>query len=177
MKQIRMSLAIVAIVIGLNLSPVAAQSKASSQPKAGAADERDETMPLAKVPKVVKDTLSQYAKDSEVKSVSKGDNDGTIVSEFDIEQGARKFEVSITPKGVFFGSEEVIQLSEVPEAARNTFNRQAQGGKIDSVEKAVDKNKKTNYEAVIEKGGKQTEYVVDPNGKVVSSEAVTPGKD
>jgi uncharacterized membrane protein YkoI len=111
-----------------------------------------------------------------VKSASKGDNDGTIVYEFDIEQGARKFEVAITPTGAFFGSEEVIQLADVPEAARHTFEKRAQGGKIISVEKAVDKNKKTNYEAVIEKGGKQTEVVVDPAGKVVSTETVKPAK-
>ncbi len=174
--RIVMGLATVAVVIGLNTRAEAAQSKASAQPKAEVGDEKDETVSMAKVPKVVRDTLSQYAKDSEVQSASKGDVDGTAVYEFDIDQGARKFEVAITPKGAFFGSEEVIQLSGVPDAARNTFTQQAQGGKIVSVEKAVDKNKKTNYEAVIEKGGKRTEVVVDPNGKVVSTETVTPGQ-
>ena len=140
--------------------------------KPDAADEKDEVIPLAKIPKVVHDTLAQYAKDADVKTASKGDVDGTIVYEFDIEQGTRKLEVSITPKGAFFGSEEVIQLTDVPEAARATIAKQAQTGKLISVEKAVDKNKKTTYEAIIEKAGKQTEIAVDATGKIVSTEAV-----
>src|ERR1700737_2944103 len=156
LHQVVMSVATVLAAVGLSTSADAGQSKPAAKPKAAVAEEKDEKVALAAVPKLVRDTLSQYAKDAEVKSVSKGDNDGTIVYEFDIEQGARKFEVAITPKGVFFGSEEGIQLADVPEAARNTFEKRAQGGKIISVEKAVDKNKKTNYEAVIEKGGKQT---------------------
>jgi hypothetical protein len=169
--QIFMSLATVALVVGLNTGAHAAQTKPSAQPKVEA-DENDDVVPMAKVPKVVRDTLSQYAKESEVESASKGDVDGTKVYEFDIVQGARKFEVAITPKGVFFGSEEVVQLADVPDAARATFDKQAQGGKIVSLEKAVDKNKKTSYEAIIEKSGKQTEVVVDPTGKVVSTEKV-----
>jgi uncharacterized membrane protein YkoI len=170
--QICMSLATVALVFGLNTSAYAAQSKPSAQPKVEAGDENDEVIPMAKVPKVVRDTLSQYAKESEVQSASKGDVDGTAVYEFDIVQGAKKFEVAITPKGAFFGSEEVVQLADVPEPTRSTFNKQAQGGKIVSVEKAVDKNKKTSFEAIIEKSGKQTEVVVDLTGKVVSTEKV-----
>jgi hypothetical protein len=176
LHQVVLGVAAALVVVGLNTSADAAQAKAAAKPKPAAAEEKDEIVALAAVPKVVKDTLSQYAKDSEVKKVSKGDNDGTIVYEFDIEQGSRKFEVSITPKGAFFGSEETIQLADVPEAARATFEKRAQGGKIISVEKAVDKNKMTNYEAVIEKGGKKTEVVVDPSGKVISTETVTPGK-
>jgi IS4 transposase len=160
LQHVGMSLAAVLVALALSTTADAGQSK-TAPPKAAAADEKDETVALSAVPKVVKDTLSQYAKESEVRSVSKGDNDGTIVYEFDIEQGAKKFEVSITPKGAFFGSEEVIQLADVPEAARTTFEKRAQGGKIISVERA---------------GGKQTEVVVDPNGKVLSTEAVTPGK-
>jgi hypothetical protein len=170
--QLVISFATVALVAGLSLSAHAAQSKPSAQSKVEAGDESDEVVPIGKVPKVVRDTLSQYAKESEVQSASKGDVDGTIVYEFDIVQGARKFEVAITPKGAFFGSEEVIPLADVPEAARSTFNKQAQGGKIISLEKAVDKNKKTSYEAIIEKSGQQTEVVVDPGGKVVSTEKV-----
>ncbi len=90
-----------------------------------------------------------------MKEGGKGDDDGTQVYEFQVEQGAKKFEVSITAKGAFFGTEEEIKLADVPDKARATINKTATGGKIVSVEKALDKNKKTTYEALIEKGGKQ----------------------
>ena len=66
-----------------------------------AGEEKEEAVSMDKVPQKVKDTLKQYAADTDVKTVEMGDQDGTKVYEFDIEQGARKFEVAITPDGKF----------------------------------------------------------------------------
>src|SRR5262245_3151575 len=101
-----------AFVFAQSTPPGQSQTKtkpaaSADKEKKEAGDEKDEAISLDKVPKVVHDTLAQYAKDAEVKTASKGDVDGTAVFEFDIEQGARKWELSITPKGAFFGSEEV----------------------------------------------------------------------
>jgi len=60
-------------------------------------------------------------------------------------------------------NEEAISLSDVPAAVQKTFNDEATGGKIVRVEK-----EENNYEAVIEKDGKQTGVEVSPDGKVVS---------
>ena len=59
--------------------------------------------------------------------------------------------------------EEAISMSEVPAAVQKTFNDEAAGGKIIRVEK-----EENNYEAVIEKDGKQTGVEVSADGKVVS---------
>ena len=59
--------------------------------------------------------------------------------------------------------EEAISMSDVPAAVQKTFNDEAAGGKIVRVEK-----EESNYEAVIEKDGKQTGVEVSPDGKVVS---------
>ena len=59
--------------------------------------------------------------------------------------------------------EQVISLSDVPAAVQKTFNDEAAGGKIVRVEK-----EESNYEAVIEKNGKQTGVEVSADGKVVS---------
>jgi len=59
--------------------------------------------------------------------------------------------------------EQVISISEVPAAVQKTFNDEAAGGKIVRVEK-----EESNYEAVIEKDGKQTGVEVSADGKVVS---------
>jgi hypothetical protein len=59
--------------------------------------------------------------------------------------------------------EEAINMSDVPAAVQKTFNDEAAGGKIVRVEK-----EESNYEAVIEKDGKQTGVEVSADGKVVS---------
>src|SRR5882757_3919243 len=59
--------------------------------------------------------------------------------------------------------EQVIRISDVPAAVQKTFNDEAAGGKIVRVEK-----EESNYEAVIEKDGKQTGVEVSADGKVVS---------
>ncbi len=59
--------------------------------------------------------------------------------------------------------EEAISMSDVPAAVQKTFNDEAAGGKIVRVEK-----EESNYEAVIEKDGKQTGVEVSADGKVVS---------
>lgn len=134
-------------------------------------EEKEETVSMDKVPQAVKDTLKQYASESDVKTVEKGDQDGTKVFEFDITHGKRSFEVAITPDGKFMGTEEDIQLTDMPEAAQSALKAQAGGGKLSGFEKAVDKDNKTTYEADIEKGGKKSEVAVDADGKVVSTES------
>jgi len=59
--------------------------------------------------------------------------------------------------------EQVISISDVPAAVQKTFNDEAAGGKIVRVEK-----EENNFEAVIEKDGKQTGVEVSADGKVVS---------
>ncbi|HEY5041139.1 MAG TPA: hypothetical protein VIK53_03980 [Verrucomicrobiae bacterium] len=140
-------------------------------------EKANETITLDQVPAAVKTTLATYAATADVKTVELGDQDGTKVYEFDIEQGARKFEVAITPDGKFNGMEEDMALSVMPAAAQKALNDAANGGKISGGEKAVDANQKVTYEADIEKGGKKSEVAVDADGKVVSTESITGGKD
>src|SRR5579871_6839912 len=134
-------------------------------------EEKEETVSMDKVPQAVKDTLKQYASESDVKTAEKGDQDGTKVFEFDITQGKHSFEVAIATDGTFMGTEEDIQLTDMPEAAQAALKAQAGDGKMSGFEKAVDKNHKTTYEADIKKGGKKFEVAVDADGKVVSTES------
>ena len=60
-------------------------------------------------------------------------------------------------------NEHKITQSDVPAAVQKTIDAEAKGGKILRWEKEGD-----NYEAVIEKNGKQTGIKVNADGKVVS---------
>ena len=59
--------------------------------------------------------------------------------------------------------EQSISSSDVPAAVQQAADAQAKGGKIVRWE-----NEGANYEAVIEKNGKQWGFKFDANGKVVS---------
>jgi uncharacterized membrane protein YkoI len=142
-----------------------------------ASEEGEDSISLDKVPAAVKTTLASYAADADVKKVEKGDDDGTKVYEFDIEQGARKFEVAITPAGKFNGTEEDMAFSAMPDAAQKALNNAAGGGTISGGEKAVDASNKVTYEADIVIGGKKSEVAVDTDGKVVSTENAAEEKD
>ena len=59
--------------------------------------------------------------------------------------------------------EETVSSSDVPAAVMKTAESEAKGGKIVRWEKEG-----TNYEAVIDKSGKEWGVKIDANGKVVS---------
>lgn len=142
----------------------------------GAAEKKEQTVTLDQVPQKVKDTLAEYAKPAEVKSIEKSVDDGQNVYEFDIEQGSRSYELSVTTQGKFWGTEEDMELSAMPADAQKALQTQAGGAKLTETEKLVDEDKKVTYQAGYEKGGKKFEVEVEANGKLVNSEDVT-GED
>ena len=142
---------------------------------APATEEKDETVTLSQVPAKVQKAITKYASETEIKKIEKGDVDGQMAYEFEIEKGGKKSEVTLLPNGKLLSTEEAVALADIPEAARKTINDQAAGGKIASTEKVFEKGK-TVYEAVIEKDGKKTEITVAPGGKLVGTEEVVEGK-
>src|SRR5213078_4714521 len=83
------------------------------------------------------------------------------------------FTIAAVSAGLAFGAvayghgnkekEESVSSSDVPAAVQQAAETQAKGGKIVRWEKEG-----ANYEAVIEKNGKQWGFKFDANGKVVS---------
>jgi hypothetical protein len=85
---------------------------------------------------------------------------------------AKLFTIAAVSAGLAFGvvaqakekeEEQSISSSDVPAAVQQAADAQAKGGKIVRWEKEG-----ANYEAVIEKSGKQWGVKIDANGKVVS---------
>jgi uncharacterized membrane protein YkoI len=135
-----------------------------------AGDEKEEKVSMDQVPQKVKDTLKKYAAETDVKAVEKGEQDDTKVYEFDIQQGTKNFEITISAKGKYLGQEEDVEFSTLPAAVQKTLTAKAAGGKISGCEKAVDNKNKVTYEATIEKDGKKTEYTVNAKGKLIDKE-------
>ena len=140
-------------------------------------EEKEETVSMDKVPAAVHQTLSTYAKDSEVTKIEKGNEDGKKMYEFAITQGAHSFEVSISKKGKYLGQEEDIQLTDVPEAVQTALKAKAGSGTLSGFEKTTDKDQTVTYEADIANGGKKTEVTVDASGKIIGIEDASSDKD
>lgn len=88
-------------------------------------------------------------------------------------QTKKLFTVAIVSAGLAFSAsaqargkkheEQTISSSDVPQAVQQAAQAEAKGGKIVRWEKEG-----ANYEAVIERNGKQTGIEMDANGKAVS---------
>jgi hypothetical protein len=85
---------------------------------------------------------------------------------------SKLFTIAAVSAGLAFGAvaqakekeeEQSISSSDVPAAVQQAADAQAKGGKIVRWEKEG-----ANYEAVIEKSGKEWGFKFDANGKVVS---------
>lgn len=131
----------------------------------------EEIIPLEEVPAAARQAINAKAAGGKVVSTEKVVENGKTAFEAVIEKGGKQSMFSVAADGKIVGSEEAIPLSEVPEGARKTINAKAAGGKIISVKKILEEGK-TLFAAVIEKGGKQTEITVAPDGKLVDSEEI-----
>ena len=162
-------------LLNITLSLAAVAAIAAFTAPAFADEEKDEVVTMQQVPAKVQKAITKYATESEIKKIEKGDVDGQMAYEFEIEKDGKKSEVTLLPNGKLLSTEEEVALADIPEPARKTINEQAEGGKIISTEKVFEKGK-TAYEAVIEKGGKKTEITVAPGGKLVGTEEVKDAK-
>jgi hypothetical protein len=74
------------------------------------------------------------------------------------------------------GKETKISLKQLPKAVRATLLKEAKGGKIDEIEKCVNKGVVT-YSADVTKGGKSFDVEIDATGKLIKMEEEKPGEE
>lgn len=145
-----------------------------------ATDEEDEKLPLSRVPAKVMSALKAKYPKAEIVSAGKGDQDGTKVYEFELKQGALKWEAAFTLDAKFAGSEEVLKESQVPAPVLKAFRDKYPQAVVEEIEKAVtvEKNaEKVVYEFVMKTAKGKVEALFDPSGKFLSSEDVVPEKE
>src|SRR5690348_8446897 len=77
------------------------------------AEEKDEVVTMAQVPDKVQQAVKKYASQSEIKKIEKGDVDGKLAYEFEIEKSGKKSEVTLLPSGDLLSTEEVVALADI----------------------------------------------------------------
>lgn len=118
-------------------------------------------------------------------SITKVKAEKEEIDEYEVEftDHGRKMSADVAPNGTIIETEERVEESEVPAAAREAIQRAAEGGRIKGYEKATitgkaDKEKNTatkldepivHYEADATKDGKSAEIAVTADGKLAEA--------
>jgi len=136
-----------------------------------AGEDKEVKITFDQVPPAVQTAVKAYATESEITGIEDSDADGTKVIEFDIKKADKSFEVAFLKDGKLFSTEEVVAMTELPDAVQQAIAKKGKKGKIGKPEK-VTQGDKISYEVVIEKKGKKTEYTFSPDGKITDKEAV-----
>jgi hypothetical protein len=119
------------------------------------------------LPTAVQKTVEEQTRTAKLRGLSKEVEGGKTFYEAETTLNGKSRDILIDPAGAVVEVEEATTLAAIPEAARKAFQQQAgTAGKILSVE-TVTRGAVTNYEAVIQKGGKKSEFAVHADGTPV----------
>ena len=133
------------------------------------AEEEDKPVKMSDVPSAAAKAIKAAAGDAKLKSIVLGDEDGTPAYEAVWNTGGHQHEIAVTKDGKVLGLEEIIKLTEAPEAIQAAITKEAAGNKVLEVEKVLEKGK-TFFEATIKKGAGKVAVRFDAKGKVLERE-------
>jgi uncharacterized membrane protein YkoI len=115
------------------------------------------------LPPAVQKTVKEQLKGATLVGLAEEVENGKTQYELETKVNGRGRDLIIDTAGGIVLIEDEMTLDTIPAAAKAAFEKQAAGGKITKVEK-VTKGNVVTYEAVIAKGGKQTEVMVNADG-------------
>ncbi|HTU23637.1 MAG TPA: PepSY-like domain-containing protein [Gemmataceae bacterium] len=139
---------------------------------ARADDEKEEKIPLDKVPKAVLKAVKAKFKDAKLVSAQKENENGKLAYEINLKHKGAKIEVTVTPDGKIVSVEKTIAVKALPKPVTEAVNRKYPRAKYMSVEE-VSADGKTSYEVLIATAEKKTfEVVLDKSGKIIKEARV-----
>lgn len=137
---------------------------------ARADDEKEDKVPLDKVPKAVLDAVKAKFKGAELVSAQTEKEDGKLVYEINLKHKGHKVDVTLTPEGKIVSIEKTIAAKDLPKAVAEAIDGKYPKVTIKKAEE-VTEGGKTNYEVLLVTADKKTvEVVIDPTGKIVKEE-------
>lgn len=144
---------------------------------AGAAEKStEEKVSIEKIPAAAAKALKEHAGDAKITNLSKEKEEGKTVYEATYTKKSRVHDVTVNEAGKLLSDEEVVPVSEAPEAVRAAIEKEAPGGKIQKFER-IKEGGKVSYEALISSKDKREEIKFDSKGKVLEREDKTHDKD
>ncbi len=133
----------------------------------GALSAQETKVQMKDLPPAVQKTVQEQTRTAKLRGLAKEVENGKTFYEAETTLNGKSRDVLIDPAGTVVEVEEATTLAAIPEPARKALQQQAgPAGKILSVE-SVAKGSVTDYEAVIQKGGKKSEFAVHADGSLV----------
>ncbi len=137
---------------------------------AWADDDKEEKIPLDKLPRAVSDAVKARFDGAEVVSASKEKDNGKDVFEVAIKHKGSNIDVTLTPEGKIVSIEKEIAARDLPRAVSEALDAKYPKATIKKLEEVTD-NDKVVYEALLVTAEqKMVEAVFDPSGKLVKEE-------
>ena len=118
---------------------------------------------LKDLPEAVQKTVAAQTKGAALKGIAKEKEKGQTVYEVETTVGGRTRDLMLDSAGGVISIEEELTLDTIPALAKAGLEKLAAGGKISKVE-SVTKGHTVTYEAVVSKGSKKSEVMVNADG-------------
>lgn len=145
----------------------------------------DKVKPSAEVEAQITKTLKATFPEVVINGMAQETEDGLTFFAVDMTSKGNKIDADVTADGTLVGTEEAIELKDMPKPAAKALKKATKGMKV-SFEKATtyaeaDKKDTTGtkavkltepkvaYDADVEKDGKKGEYAADADGKIIES--------
>ena len=156
---------------------VAIVSVALAGATAPADEEKEEKVPLDKVPKAALDAVKAKFKEAKLVSAQSEKEDGKLVYEINLKHKGQMIEVTVTPEGKIVSIEKTIAAKDLPKAVAEAIESKYPKATIKLAEEVIEGGK-TNYEVLLATADKKMiEVVLDPTGKIVKEEKKDKEKD
>jgi uncharacterized membrane protein YkoI len=134
---------------------------------AKADEDKEEKVPLDKVPKAVLDAVKAKFKGAEIVSAQTEKENGKLAYEINIKAKGNKIDVTVTPEGKIISIEKTIAEKDLPQQVSRALRRKYPQATIKTVEE-IQHGEKTSYEVLLVTRDKKTiEIVFDPQGKIL----------
>jgi uncharacterized membrane protein YkoI len=134
------------------------------------ADEKEEKVPLDKVPKAVLDAVKAKYPGAELTGAEKESENGKVVYEVALKFKGQKIEATFTPEGTLVSVERVIDAKDLPKPVSEALDAKYPKATIKLAEEET-KDGKVTYEVLLVTQDKKTvEVVLDAQGKVLKEE-------
>src|SRR5690242_9773306 len=129
--------------LGLLLG-LAAGTRADEENGSG---KKEKKLTLKDLPAAVQKTMKAKSKGWKIKAVWTEKENGALEYNAAITKGKNmKKEIAVSAEGKYLGSEEPVEMKDVPEAAQATIKKESAGHEIEELEKATDADGKVVYE-------------------------------
>ena len=142
---------------------------------AARADEKEEKIPLDKLPKAVRKAVKARFPEAKLLGAEKENENGKILYEVALKDKGHKLEATFTPNGKLVSIEKVIAAKELPKAAADAVKAKYAGAKwkvVEEVTKVKDGEEKLAFYEVhlTTADGQRVEVEVGADGRILNTE-------